>query len=279
MASWTNNLKELCFPLSAKGTLERPGYHSLHSRKKIKRPNQLKREDFATPGRLNRRTRELRAFETPAAQMYTGDGHLRLMNGARDLRHTFGQGIVDVRIISLGYGLLNEEDLIVPYDYDFSDDPIWKIKPRSNQLKIHSKIECSLSRYDLAFFLLSKKYVTACLLPFVIQNPAEQIFLVSESDQDIIPRNRPHIHTVCAGRRLIAQLGGATNYKLKGAVFERLCKVACNRRLEVFDEGERNPPTEGGAALAGASAHQVFEEVKRNPQGIIEMVLDCNRRL
>ena len=250
------------------------------ARKKHEPPNQLMPADFQPPGRLNRRTRELERYKTPAAEMYTGDGHNRLMNGVKNLRRTFGQGIVDVRIISPGYGLLEEDTLIVPYDYTFDGLGQDEIRRRSKTLEIHRKVKCLLPSYDVAFFLLSKDYVTACLLPFVIQNPAEQIFLVSESDQGIIPPNRPHIHAVCAGRRLIDQLDGdATNYNLKGVVFERLCKVACNRGHRVFDDGERNPPTEGGAAFPGGSAHQVFEEVRRNPQRMIEIVRDCNRRL
>ena len=247
--------------------------------KKHEPSNQLQRADFATTGLLRLKSRTLEEFETPAAQMYIGNGHLHLMNGVKNLRRTFGRGIVDVRIISPGYGLLNEEDPIVPYDYTFDGHTQEEIRQRSRRLGIHPKVKDLLSSYDLAFFLLSKDYVTACLLPFVIQYPAEQVFLVSESDQAIIPRNRPHIHTVCAGTKLIAQLDGANNFNLKGVVFERLCKVACNQGHEQFDDGERNPPTEGSAALAGGSAHQVFEEVKRNPQRMIEMVLDCNRRL
>ena len=66
-------------------------------------------------------------------------------------------------LFSPGYGVLNEKDPIVPYDYDFSKESIDQIKSRSKKLKIKSKIECSLSRYDLAFFLLSEKYIIACL--------------------------------------------------------------------------------------------------------------------
>ena len=223
--------------------------------KKHERSNQLQPADFATTGLLKRKSIRLKEFETPAAQMYTGDGHLRLMNGVEDLRHTFGQDIVDVRIISPGYGLLNEEDLFVPYNYDFSNYPNWKIEQRSRQLKIHPKIECSLSRYNLAFFLLSEKYVTACILPFVVQKSALQIFLIPEGALKNIPSPRPYIRTVCAGEELAAQLASANNFNLKGVVFERFCKVACDR------------------------GDQVFEEVKGNPQRMIEMVLDCNRGL
>ena len=51
--------------------------------KQFQPDNQLTREDFLSPERLNRRSRELRRYETPAAQMYTGNGHLRLMNGVK----------------------------------------------------------------------------------------------------------------------------------------------------------------------------------------------------
>ena len=236
--------------------------------KKHEPANQLQRADFATPGLLRLRSRRLEEFETPAAQMYIGNGHLRLMNGVKDLRRSFGQDIADVRIISPGYGLLNEDDPIVPYEYTFDGQSQVEIRQRSRRLGIHEEIERLLPSYDLAFFLLSKDYVTACNPPFVIQNPAEQIFLVSESDQAIIPRNRPHIHAVCAGNRLIAQLDGANKFNLKGVVFERLCKVACNRG--------RNHTGNGCPCDSGL---EVFEEVKRNPQRMIDMVLDCNREL
>ena len=247
--------------------------------------DQLQPKDFATPGLLKLKSKKLKAYETPAAEMYTGDGHKRLMDGVKNLRDTFGPGIVDVRIISPGYGLLNEEDCIVPYNYDFSKLSINEIEQLSKKLKIHSKIECLLSCYNLAFFLLSGKYIRACKPPFDVQRPAEQIFLVSESDQDKIPSNRPHIHSVCAGERLIAkpQLDGATRYNLKGVVFERLCKVACDRRRQGFgrgfDNGNGGQPPPANPPVEREPGHQVFEKVKRNPQRMIEMVLNCNKGL
>ena len=213
------------------------------ARKKHEPPNQLMPADFQPPGRLNRRKRELERYKTPAAEMYTGDGHKRLMNGVKNLRRTFGQGIVDVRIISPGYGLLEEDTLIVPYDNTF--DGLQK-------LQIHPEIKRLLSSYDLVLFLLSDDYVTACLLPFSVPN-STQIFLVAPGLEHTIPADGLYIHAVTAGVELVVQLEGANKFNLKGVVFERLCKAACKRGLEVF------------------------EEVKRNPQRMIDMVLDCNR--
>ena len=227
----------------------------MHSEKKWDRQvdlaDQLQPKDFVTVGLRNRRSEKLHRYKTRAAEMYTGDGHKRLMNGVKNLRNTIEQGIVvDVRIISPAYGLLNEEDWIVPYNYDFSDYPNWKIEQRSKKLKIHPKIECSLSRYDLAFFLLSEPYFTACLLPFDVKKPPVQIFLVAEGAQEIFSSNRPHIHAVCVGDELIPQLDGANNYNIKEIVFDILCTVACNQGL------------------------QVFEKVKSNSQQILKMVLE-----
>ena len=147
----------------------------------VDRANQLRPEDFATVPLRNRRSEQLQLhrYKTRAAEMYIGEGHKRLMNGVKNLRNTIEQGVVvDVRIISPAYGLLNEEDWIVPYNYDFSDYPNWKVEQRGKKLKIPAKIECLLSSYDLAFFLLSEKYIIACPPPFDVQGPAVQIFLV-----------------------------------------------------------------------------------------------------
>ena len=226
------------------------------ARKKHEPPNQLQPKDCATSALRNLKSRPLREeYETPAEEMYTGDGHKHVMNGVKNLRNSIEQGIVvDVHIISPAYGLLNENDPIVPYNYDFKDYPNWKIEQRSKKLKIHAKVEYLLSSYDLAFFLLSEPYLTACPPPFNVQRPPPvQIFLVADGALGRIP-NKPYIHAVCVGEWLDDQLEGtANNYKRKEIVFERLCTVACDRGLEVF------------------------EEVKQNPKRMIEIALDCNR--
>lgn len=224
----------------------------------LKLPNQLKPADCNNRGLLQLKSKPLKEYETPAAEMYTGNGHLRVMNGVKDLRdsrYPISQDItIDVRIISPAYGLLKEKDPIVPYSYNFSDYPNPVIEQRSKKLKIHPKIECLLPSYDLAFFLLSEPYLTACILPFDVPKPPIQIFLVAEGAEEDIRVNKPHIRAVCVGEELDAKLEGANNYNRKQAVFERLCRVARDQGLPVF------------------------EAVKKNPQRIIEMVLACNRR-
>ena len=214
---------------------------SCTGKQKFNPPNLLRPADFGSPERLNRRWRELRRFETPAAQMYRGSGHLHMINGVKDLRHTFGRGIIDVRMISPGYGLLNEEDPVVPYDYSFRGQRQETIRQRSQQLRIRPALEDLLPSYDLAFFLLYKDYITACMLPFRVLNPVKQIFFVASSLKRTIPVDRRYIHAVRAGMALIDQLAGANKYNLKGVVFESLCAAACAQGLRVLEEVKRDP--------------------------------------
>lgn len=216
------------------------------AKKQYQPSNRLMPEDFASCERLKRRSRELNAYKTPAAEMYTGSGHLHLMNGVKNLRRTCEQStIVDLRIISPGYGLLNEEDLIVPYTYTFYGLSQERIRQRSRKLGIHPKVKDLLSSYDLVFFLLSKDYVTACELPFHVSNSATQIFLVAPSLKGTIPVDRPYIHAVCAGQALVNQLPGASKHNLKGVVFERLCRkisiAACDCGIRVLEEVKEDP--------------------------------------
>ena len=103
----------------------------------------------------------------------------------------------------------------------------------------------TLVAVDLAFFLLSKDYVTACELPFHVSNSATQIFLIAPSLEETNPVDRPYIHAVCAGEALVNQLPGASKHNLKGVVFERLCRkistAACDCGIRVLEEVKQNP--------------------------------------
>lgn len=203
--------------------------------------NPLQQTDFATPGLLRLRSQRLQHLETPAAQMYTGSGHLHLMNGVNNLRRTFKQRIiVDLRIISPGYGLLNECDPIVPYNYTFEGQGPVAIRQRSHRLRIHEKIMCLLSNYAMVFFLLSENYVTACELPCRVRE-STQIFLVPPGLMGKIFANGLYIHAVCLEPELVDRFPSANPRNLKGVVFERLCTVACDRGIQVLYDVKQDP--------------------------------------
>ena len=44
---------------------------------------------------------------TPAGEIYTGMQHLRLMEGIQELWKKFGRSVVDLYIVSAGYGVIH----------------------------------------------------------------------------------------------------------------------------------------------------------------------------
>ena len=221
---------------------------SCTGRKKHKSPNQLRYEDFASPERLHRRTAELKDVKTPAAEMYTGQQHRYLMAGLEEGREVYGSAILDLHIISAGYGLLAEDDVIVPYNVTFSGLNTGDLLARSNSLQLHKHVKTLIARYDLVFFLLGKEYVQALQLPFEVPNTVTQIFLLGTGYRKLIP-DSPNIHFVPTGSGLARELG-VMGVALKGFVFKQLCDVVRRDGLQVFENVRQNPQEIPDIALA-----------------------------
>lgn len=207
--------------------------------KKFKPANQLQPEDFSSAARLRERTAELRNSEALAAEMYTGLQHRYLMEGLEQVREIHGQAVADLHIISAGYGLLSEHDVIVPYNMTFQILPKKEILTRSNKLQLHERVETLIADYKLVFFLLGKEYVQALQLPFQVTEMVTQIFLLGDTYKDLIPDSQ-NTHFVPAGRDLARTLG-VMGVALKGFVFRKLCLTACREGFQVFEEVMRNP--------------------------------------
>lgn len=212
---------------------------SCTGRKKYKSATQLKYEDFASSDRLDLRTAELKGFKTPAAEMYTGQQHRHLMTGLKEVRKVYGAAVVGLHIISAGYGLLTEDDVIVPYNVTFQGLKRKEILARSNSLQIHERVETLIAGYDLVFFLLGKEYVQALQLPFAVPDTVTQIFLLGDTHRRLIP-DLPNIHFVPAGESLRSELN-TTQTALKGFVFKKICERVCHNGLPVFEKIRYDP--------------------------------------
>jgi hypothetical protein len=82
--------------------------------KRVKSEKSLIWEDFQDLDRLQAKETDLRESAMPAATLYTGAQHLHVMAGVNLLRETFGTNYVDVKILSAGYGLIDEHREVVP---------------------------------------------------------------------------------------------------------------------------------------------------------------------
>jgi hypothetical protein len=151
--------------------------------------NQLIQNDF----RLDKHdfhVREAKLSESilPAEIMYTGQQHKRLMRGIRELRET-GEFDIDLRIVSAGYGLINGDQLIAPYECTFQNMSMREISEWSDYLRIPTAIQKLFQQQaDLILVALGEQYLRALKLNDSTSFTSPIVFFCSPSTTKRIPR-------------------------------------------------------------------------------------------
>src|SRR5437667_2082133 len=136
---------------------------------------------------------ELEKYRTPATELYRGLQHTELMRGVKLLRRTFGQSCIDVKIISAGFGVVDEHQLLPLYEATFADLPGSSITALSQRLRIPQTLnELMSGSYDCAFFLLGEAYLLSLDLPFAFAPSFPCFFLASP--KILIPDRHPYYH-------------------------------------------------------------------------------------
>ena len=132
---------------------------SCGKRKQFSIPNAPQCGDLLTKNDLHKWRNELSDFVCPTREMYTGNQHRELVRGVDLIRQIKGIE-VHLYIISAGFGLLHEYELIPPYECSFSGMKTKEIRQRATQLSLKDDIKriCQV-RYDLAYIALGKEYL------------------------------------------------------------------------------------------------------------------------
>jgi hypothetical protein len=133
--------------------------------KSVEVDNALTLEDFEKGEKhVSAREGALSNFLTPAETLYTGQQHVRLMRGVEAFRSQVNSGsVLDLKILSAGYGLVNSGDLLAPYEATFQGMPARQLREWGDTLKIPDAVRSSLTGpYDLALVLLGDGYLSAC---------------------------------------------------------------------------------------------------------------------
>ena len=147
--------------------------------KRFKPENQLQLDDFKNPVLLQSRSAELAEYVCPAGQMYTGSQHLRLMEGMSILRQNRVAETIDLSILSAAYGLIGEDEKIVPYEVTFNTMTSEEVDRWATTLNIHIDFEKKTQVYDLIFVLLGEQYLRSLKLPVNNRDGQSTIFLTS----------------------------------------------------------------------------------------------------
>ncbi len=202
--------------------------------------NQLVQADFTDSELLAKREAELSEYKTPAGKIYTGMQHLRLMEGVSALRKTFGEDVVDLFIVSAGYGVISEKKEVVPYEVTFNTMNGTAITNWSTQLEIHQDLNALVAQYDLVFFLLGDKYLRAVNLPLEsARDDQKLLFFASGTSKKMIP-SRPPYYFVEVGQDDAKSFSYGL-VGLKGFLFKLLSQEMISSDGSLFDAVYADP--------------------------------------
>ncbi len=185
-------------------------------------PGLLTQANFDDPSLFQRREAELSAWALPARELYTGRQHRYMMNGVNAVRHRFGISVCSVKIISAGYGLVDEEQRLAPYEATFQQRrPRW-IQEQAKRLGIPAAVRKAVIGFDAVLFLLGKEYLISIHLPLFPGVNQRFIFFTSNVQLPF----HPHSIIVPAGHT--ETRFGAGVMTLKGKMFERFASGLCS---------------------------------------------------
>ena len=136
---------------------------SCTSKKKSNPSNLLTIDDFKNKDLLKTREEELTEYKCKAIDMYKGLQHTNIIDGVNQLKELSIP--VDVAIISAGYGLLLEDDMIVPYEVTFNNMNTTELTDWAKHLNISHDVNELIKGYDIILVLLGGKYLKALELP------------------------------------------------------------------------------------------------------------------
>ena len=210
----------------------------------------LTQEDFADADRLRARERQLTALLRPAAAMYTGDQHRRVMRGVQQLRDVVGSAAVTLRIVSAGYGVITEDRLVAPYDLTFSRMSRTHARSWANSLGIAADLRAAMREPDLIFVLLGAHYLDAVRPPLPVRDGQRLIYFVSRAEMSRVVG--PGAVAIPAGLDESRRYGAST-IGLKGRMLELFAAHVAQRGAMVLRQVAADPtPRTVEMALASA---------------------------
>jgi len=169
-----------------------------------------------------------------AGELYTGRQQEAVSNAVRQLRSDGHR--VERYFISAGFGLVNEEERLPPYEVTFSGMNVSKIRERSDRLGIQDDLYRVMdqSDYDVVFFTLGSDYYTSIDIDRTVQRiPPDRIGVVF--NRDLVDEQFDNIVSVSA-RTEDAKRHGTIVIGLKGIYMEKFAQ-------NVQDISEIDPET------------------------------------
>ena len=185
------------------------------------------------PAAFTQREGELARYRLPAAEMYTGMQHVRLMEGIAAFEKSAGEGQVDLWIVSAGYGLIPAAREIVPYECTFQEMKLTEVDAWAEHLGLPTAARTLFARpADLVVVLLGTKYLRALALDRRVRFGAPTLFFAAGSSRRYIQGQ---------GRLQIVELGKAEATRFSCGLVGLKGEVARRLLLRLAAEGDTLP--------------------------------------
>lgn len=214
-----------------------------------------------------------------AGEMYTGEQHLRLMRGIEALRSKKSLQ-VDLHILSAGYGLIPEQQVIAPYEVTFATMKLKEIDAWSKVLNIPEDFrKLVVKPYDLGLILLGDNYLRACQLDDLVKFGGPTVLFCGTGmakklpklpNVRVIPISNPEAKRFSCGlvglkgelaARVLASLSKDTGFV--GKVMQSRADVL--KALDLGAAPKRSALTEGRKAKPSAQAEENSRRAVPNP--------------
>lgn len=186
-------------------------------------PYLLTEGDFDDPSALLRREAELSRWALPAGRLYTGWQHRYMMKGISAIRQRFGSAACTLKIISAGYGLVEEDRRLAPYEATFQRKrPRW-ISERAQRLGVPQAVRQAIRDFEAVIFLLGREYLLSTHPPVAPTGTQRLIFLAPNAKLPF------HQNATIVPAGLEETRFGAGLTALKGKMFELFAYGLCSR--------------------------------------------------
>ena len=199
----------------------------------VHHPRELRKDDFLDAARLQRREAELKEFLRPAEELYCCDQFTYTRRGVDTLRAAFGPGAADLRIVSPGYGVIGEQDVIAPHSVSLTDFDRAELLRWADHLGVPEAVRHIMAGYDLVFFLVGQCCLEAMRPPLV---PAEGQRLVLLATEHYRRHYAGPGVTVLPTGRLAQANCEVGSIALKGYLFARFAQVAAREGQSLLQD-------------------------------------------
>jgi hypothetical protein len=178
--------------------------------------------DLADPERRQQVKARLADHSLPAAEMYTGRHHRLVMEGLQAVWQQWGHSVLDLAILSGGYGVLRADEMIIPYDVTFDQFAGEALSDWGAMLQVPTKAAALVREYDLVFLLLSGSYLAVLDLPLDAPDSVQQIVLTGQDSLELVS-SKPNVHPFVAAGAVAARRWHVKAPHVRGFLFGRLC--------------------------------------------------------